>query len=425
MDAEKLREISGLFSKVIQERDNQGYAVRTGKEPDYKSIMISELTKIENGNPEFSEELRAVSRFIRRKLWDNNDRELSITLHHINCVYQYIAKLIKEPLIFNFEFLVEYIRLLARSRIYYRCNIDVIKFEELIDKVILIRDRKVIKEQWDDVLSGGMETFIRVFDDAFTTAFEAYPDSFFVSLTSDDTLSRCVRVVNCNEDRFVPWPNKVHNRWNPPGKSFLYTALKEQIIEGCPSDLSGGEYICLHECRINADTDVCFCDFKIENEGKILDLSYNDTPLYKFRRMLDEEADRNVDGVLSVLLNDQILFAHRDDKEFVEARIRAEMEKHPTSERVLMVSIAKQYLKGICDCIYTKVDEKDETGKERAYKSFHLLANYLESKGVTGIQYPCTRLPGMIGKNIVLFNIHDAKPVNGSVRQYHNEVDCS
>lgn len=423
MEEEKLREMSGLFSKVIRERDNQGYAVRTHNTPDYSSLMINELSDIENGNPELSEELHAVSRFIRKELWKDNSRELSIVLHHINCVYQYIAEIIKEPLIFNFEFLIEYIRLLARYRLYYYCDIDILKFEELIDKVILIRNGKVIKNQWDDVLSGGMDTFMKVFDDVFTTAFETYPDAFFISLNENGLLSRCVHEVYCNEDRFIPWPNKVHNnRWNPPGKTFLYTALKDQNIIGCPSDISGGEYICLHECRTKAGTNVCFCDFKIVREGKIIDLSYNDVSLYSYRHMLDEEADRNVDGILSVLLNDQVLFAHHDDRDFMEARITAEMINHPISERVLMVSIAKQYLKGICDCIYTKVDEDS---KERAYKSFHLLANYLETKSVTGIIYPCTRLLGMTGKNVVLFNIHDAEPVTGSVRHYHNEVDCT
>lgn len=423
MKQEQMRKLSGLFSKVIQEKEQQGYAVKTGTMPNYSDMLIFELGRLERGNVEFKDELSAVSQFIRRVLWKDNVKGLSTFLHSLNKTFQYFADVAKMPLIFNFEFLIEYIRILAAYRLTYGCDIDDIRYEELIDKVILIRDGKVINEQWN--MSGDMDTFIKVFDDAFNTAFEAYPDVFFVTLTQDDILSRCVIIENCDEDRFIPWPNKAQNRWNPPGKTFLYTAPKDQRIDGCPTELSGGEYICLHECRTKADTDVCFCDFKPVVNGKILDLSYNDEPLYKFRRMLDEEADNNVGGVLSVLMHDKVLFEHRDDEEFMETRIRAEMENHPTSQRVLMVSIAKQYLKGICDCIYTKVDETDADAKERAYKSFHLLANYLESKGVTGIKYPCTRLPKMNGKNIVLFNIHDATPIKGSIKRYHNEVDCS
>lgn len=71
----------------------------------------------------------------------------------------------------------------------------------------------------------------------------------------------------------------------------------------------------------------------------------------------------------------------------------------------------------ICDYIYQKVDgsEKD---KEDAYKSFHILAQYLESKGISGIIYPCTRSKDIIGKNIVLFDRLAAKPIPESIRRY-------
>jgi len=85
---------------------------------------------------------------------------------------------------------------------------------------------------------------------------------------------------------------------------------------------------------------------------------------------------------------------------------------------VLTESIAKQYLKSVCSCIYSKVDDKDEMEKARAYKSFHILAEYLESKGITGILYPSTRTKRMEGNNIVLFNKEDAAPVHGSIKQY-------
>ena len=55
--------------------------------------------------------------------------------------------------------------------------------------------------------------------------------------------------------------------------------------------------------------------------------------------------------------------------------------------------------------------------KEEAYRSFHILSEYLESRGVTGIIYPCTRTNKVVGKNVVLFNIHDATPIDGSIRE--------
>lgn len=73
----------------------------------------------------------------------------------------------------------------------------------------------------------------------------------------------------------------------------------------------------------------------------------------------------------------------------------------------------------ISSCIYKKVDEDDADGKEKAYKSFQILAKYLEEKGITGIIYPCTRTNRIKGKNVVLFDIHDAVPIIGSITQYH------
>ena len=54
-----------------------------------------------------------------------------------------------------------------------------------------------------------------------------------------------------------------------------------------------------------------------------------------------------------------------------------------------------------------------------AYKSFHILSKYLESKGSTGIIYPCTRTNKIQGKNLVLFNVKDATPIVDSVRKYY------
>lgn len=42
---------------------------------------------------------------------------------------------------------------------------------------------------------------------------------------------------------------------------------------------------------------------------------------------------------------------------------------------------------------------------------------YLERKGVTGIIYPCTRTNKVVGKNLVLFNPADAKPIAESIRE--------
>ena len=105
-------------------------------------------------------------------------------------------------------------------------------------------------------------------------------------------------------------------------------------------------------------------------------------------------------------------------KKKLKQKVKKLQLKYAVDRDVIEESIAKQYLKMICSCIYKKVDEKDDNKKEIAYKSFWALASYLEEKGVTGYIYPCTRTNKVIGKNLVLFNKHDAEPMESTIRKF-------
>ena len=118
-------------------------------------------------------------------------------------------------------------------------------------------------------------------------------------------------------------------------------------------------------------------------------------------------------------MEDDFLIRHRNDQTYVREQIERVMATHPIDRTIIEKNSVKQILKLICSCIYQKVDEADEAAKEKAYKSFQILAEYLEGKGITGIIYPCTRTNRIKGKNVVLFNIHDAVPISGSITQYH------
>ena len=100
-------------------------------------------------------------------------------------------------------------------------------------------------------------------------------------------------------------------------------------------------------------------------------------------------------------------------------KIRDIVEANQIDKAVIEKNSARQLLKLICSSIYTKVDENDALGKEKAYKSFQDLAQFLENQNITGIIYPCTRTNKIHGKNIVLFNAKDAEPIKGSIMQYH------
>ena len=423
MDHKEIKEIAGLFSSIIRARDSQGRNVLIDlNKVDYQGRLLSELDTLERANSEKKNELRILSKFIRNKLWrsPNNTRQLYVLLHEINSAFNLFADAIGYDLIYNIDGILEYLSLLAKHVDYYSSGINDVVFEEVTDDIMKEDQGKIIKAQWDDVLGSadGMATFIRVFDDVFTNAIQQYEDKFITGLSDDMILTRCVKEENCDEDRFIPWPNKTNNRWNPPGKTYLYLSPKEQEVIDTPKEITGGQYVNLLECRIGLGTHVCFCDFKARVPGRILNLSYNDMPLYSFRRLLVDEENHIVNGAVKRLLNDPEVLAHFGDEAYIRERIEKETEAHPISLELLSESVAKQYLKSICSCIYTKVDDSDEKGKERIYKSFHILADYLESKGITGILYPSTRTKKMEGNNIVLFNKEDAVPVIGTVKPY-------
>ena len=422
----ELKKIGGLFNEIIQQKNNQGRnALADDCTVDYRLQMLLALAEIENANPEHKEELKELSKFIRNKLWNDsensNTRALFYIVREINNAFSFVADIVGFSLVYGIDGIIEYISLLAKYKTIYFADAEIYIFEEIIDKVIEIDSGRIIRKQWDDVLgsSDGMECFLRVFDDIFSSAIEKYRHKFLVHLDETNRLSRCVIENQCNELRFIPWPNNSYNRWNPPGKTYLYLSFKNQEIQGTPEGITGGQYICLLECRVAHNTDVCFCDFCVKSNGPILDLSYNDTSLYTFRKMLLDEENRVVKGSIGRLLLDEDVFLHRDDAEYIRSKIIKDIEEHPFSKKLISESVAKQYLKCICSCIYEKVDESNAEQKEKAYKSFHILAEYLESKGIAGIVYPCTRTIGMMGKNLVLFNIKDAAPIAGTVKQYH------
>ena len=115
---------------------------------------------------------------------------------------------------------------------------------------------------------------------------------------------------------------------------------------------------------------------------------------------------------------DEIVMNHMHDERYIKREIKKRAKNMKGLELTTAESIVKQYLKMICSCIYFKVDGTDQE-KENAYRSFHMLAAYLNTKGITGIIYPCTRDEKIKGKNIVLFEPSDAEPIIGSIRRYH------
>ena len=381
--------------------------------------MLEELQILEQLSTDYPEELRLFSKRIRNDFWnDCNDRELSYILHKINLIYAAVLSITD---FFDLDLIMEYVSLLSKYCNKISPNLDDEYYYKLKEDIQLENARIIIEKQWMEITvsEDGLKAFKDIFDDVFTNCITIHKDKFFHKLNNTDILCRVVqdKPSNINKDRFIPWDNRTNNRWNPPGKTYLYLSFAE-TAQQYDDHLSLNEYICLEEFRAKKGEQYYFCDFRPINDGLILDLSYNDVSVRQLQNIIDAHIEDTKTKVLEELMSEpNVLEEYKNGGRKLRRKIKKLQAKHPVSRDVIDESYSKQYLKMVCNCIYKKVDEADEDKKEIAYKSFHLLAQYLEEKGVTGIIYPCTRTKEVIGKNLVLFNKYDAEPIESSIRE--------
>lgn len=386
---------------------------------DYSILMLEELQKLEQLSADYKSELRLLSKRIRKDFWrDYNTKKLAYLLNKITSAYQMIFGIIDY---FDINCIFEYIDLLAKYCIVMCPHLNGEYYHKLREDIQLENARVIIEKQWDDITSSedGLKSFIEIFDDVFTNSINSHKDRFFHKLSDTDILCRVVDdKFTINKERFIPLDSSTNNRWNPPGSAFLYLSFSEQN-KPYSDDLTLNEYICLEEYRATKGNTYYFCNFRPTKPGNIFDLSYNDVSMKEIHNIIDTHIEDTKSTIINeIMSNSKELDKYKTNKRALKRKIETLQQKHSIDDNILQESFAKQYLKMVCSCIYKRVDETDEGKREKAYKSFHTLALYLESKGVTGIIYPCTRTNTVKGKNLVLFNKYDAEPIEASIREY-------
>jgi len=377
-------------------------------------LMIHQLQRLEDLSSKYKEELSFLSKKIRKDLWNKRSEELLLyVLKSILNLYEIVA----HNGCFSLESIKEIVALLEKYFIFINPSIRPEYFQKLVDGISIVNAKVIIGKRWDNILlsDNGAMSFIEQFGDIFTKTINVRKDGFFHPLNDNDILCRAVPGTGYKTDRFIPWPNKTFNRWNPPGRTYLYLSYSNQI-EDFDKKLTKSEYICLEEIRAKHGEQYSFCYFEPKNKGSILDLSYNDIELWEISEPLDEYGNSLADEVYNELISDPSLVQKYSlNRRKLRRDIKSKTHKKH-DKKIIEDVVARRYLKFVCSAIYQKVDTDDEKEKEKAYRSFHILSNYLENQGVTGIIYPCTRTKAIAGKNIVLFNINDATPIEGSIK---------
>lgn len=386
---------------------------------DYSYYMLDELQRLETLSDEYNEELKFLSKRIRRDFWnEHNTKELARILGFINSSYMTFLQAIDY---FDLDCIINYVLLLAKYCLPVCPYLNANYYNQLIDDIQMENARVIIEKQWQDITvsKDGLKSFTEIFDEIFTKCLNDYKNQFFHELKDTDILCRVVNdKYPINKERFIPWDNTdTLNRWNPPGKTYLYLSFSENDTK-YSSELKLSEYICLEEYRASKGNKYYFCNFSIVNKGIIFDLSYNDISLRSIKNHLDDYQNDLTSKIIQELIADPKALTKCSSKRKLNKAIKQKQLKYNVDKSIIGENIAKQYLKMICNCIYKKVDETDDAKRELAYKSFWILAQYLEGKGVTGIIYPCTRTNKVHGKNLVLFNKYDAEPIESTIREF-------
>lgn len=387
--------------------------------------MLQALYVLENLSVKRSKEFLFISKRIRKDIWnDTNTDRLCHLIECINSIYSIFCEILGEDIFSDLNMPGEYIRLLEQYKTFYGSPQSADFYLRFSDDLQLYSASLIIEDQWRHITSSddGLKTFIEIFDDVFSKCIDVHKDKFFHPLSKTDVLCRAVEGTGHGKDRFIPWPTKTHNRWNPPGTQFLYLSFGTDV-KPYTHTITLNEYICLLELRAAKGEIYSICDFRASVPGNILDLSYNDMSISDTRKIIN----RHYDDVFSKVLNDllqtpkAITHAKAHKKDALMRDITKSMNTFPLQREIFEEAYAKQYLIMVCSCIYKKVDETDDDKKAIAYKSFQILCQYLMQKGVTGIIYPCTRTNRIVGKNLVLFNVNDAVPLESTIRERQYE----
>ena len=285
----------------------------------------------------------------------------------------------------------------------------------------------MVEKKSDTVLE---KNFLEVFDDIHESCISKYESIFVKRLGDLKNLYRAQRGKHFdNYERMIPKEEYVKNknRWNPEGVAFMYLGFDEEIKQ-YDEVINFIEKTCFEELRLKKGEYVSICEFKpVKSEGKIINLCYEDISYEEIERKSEEFMNMITKVEINELLtnkkyHEEIINSMKKEevikkiieKEFKKKQVRSIIGKETE------IYLANLIMKSIDEAVFLPVDIKEDP-ELKAYVPFHYLANYLISKGYSGILYRSTRMNkiGLKGKNLVLFNKEDVTYVHDSMNVYY------
>ena len=327
------------------------------KNVNYNMLILGELQRLEDLSSEYKAILILISKRIRRDLWQCSKNDVMLYKMLNECGKQ-LDMAYKGPDQYMEQDFTDYILSLKPYSLFLGVRLQPYYFEKFVSDVRLENSRNIIEKQWDNIICAAENSdkaFIDIFDDVFSKCIDQYDDVFFHTLSDSDVLCRVVPEWGWDESRFIPWDNIDNmNRWNPPGKTYLYLSFDENERK-YNDELSVSEYICLEEYRAEKNNKYSFCHFKPIKKGRILDLSYNDVELWKIEMALDRYQEIVKDLFVNSTLSDQAeLKKMGTTKRSIKWYIKKNVDETIIDRSIIEKAIAKTYLKMVCNTIYKK-----------------------------------------------------------------------
>lgn len=379
--------------------------------------FIYELYLLESLMPNYKEELRMISIEIRNKILPISNRDkLVYILKVLNEVMKCYVETLGEDycvILWYVHFLEKYTYLYAIKK--YECKCLCQKMEKefrdsMLEKLILQQWKYINPYFYEDIFFE--KNIIEILDDMLKTIDAVCPDKFYINV---GTLSKLIHgrkgVWNKAIDIEPPTievakKKKIINRWNPPNKRYLYLVIDN-------GNSQNANKVCINELRATDGMNVTICNFEVNGyskSGKLINLDYESISYEEIEEILKEYKDKLINECMS-----KIDIYDSDNKSIIKSINKVMHENKKQIEMKVNEYCGKYILKKICDTIFVPLDrdeDNNEVLKDKCYKSFHILAEYFESKDIAGIIYPSTRMKiiGEKGTNLVLFDADSAKP---------------
>lgn len=154
---------------------NQGYALQV-KPPKYELLILVELHKIERFSSQYEQELKCLSRCIRRYIWkEENEDNLWCYLKIINIVFEESEKAAAIDDFWGLGRIITYTKCLCACCGELKTDKREV-LNKIIDSIQIANAKVALEERWKNIRSSpdGDKAFIDIFQDIFENAITKY-----------------------------------------------------------------------------------------------------------------------------------------------------------------------------------------------------------------------------------------------------------